>query len=437
MAMNVIDRRLNPSGKSLPNRQRFMRLAKETIKEAVVRSIRERTLGDVEGKEVVSIPMKRIAEPRLRHAAKGGDRDQVFPGNKEFVQGDSLPKPKSGAGEKGSEGAPEGEGEDDFRFTLSADEYLNVLFEELELPDLAKAQLKDAATFRYQRAGHSSSGSPTNLNLVRTMRKSLARRICLGRPKPADVAELEREIAVLEASPDRCPDEDARLRALSTRRGELAAHARRIAYIDPVDLRFNRFETKPQPTAQAVMFCLMDVSGSMTEEMKDLAKRFFLLLHLFLTRNYEHVDLVFIRHTSEAREVDEETFFNSRESGGTVVSTALAEMRQIIDDRYPVEAWNIYAAQASDGDNYSADSSTCLKLLSEAILPICQYFAYVEVHDKQRAEIFHAQQNVSDLWKSYKTAAESWPNFAMRRVFSKADVFPVFHQLFAKSRKAA
>ena len=203
MAMNVIDRRLNPSGKSLPNRQRFMRLAKETIKEAVVRSIRERTLGDVEGKEVVSIPMKRIAEPRLRHAARGGDRDQVFPGNKEFVQGDTLPKPKSGAGEKGSEGAPEGEGEDDFRFTLSADEYLNVLFEELELPDLAKEQLKDAATFRYQRAGHSSSGSPTNLNLVRTMRKSLARRICLGRPRPADVAALEQEIAALEACPDR------------------------------------------------------------------------------------------------------------------------------------------------------------------------------------------------------------------------------------------
>jgi uncharacterized sporulation protein YeaH/YhbH (DUF444 family) len=437
MAMNVIDRRLNPNGKSLPNRQRFMRLAKETIKEAVVRSIRERTLGDVEGKEVVSIPMKRIAEPRLRHAAKGGDRDQVFPGNKEFVQGDSLPKPKSGAGEKGSEGAPDGDGEDDFRFTISAEEYLSVLFEELELPDLAKAHLKDAATFRYQRAGHSSSGSPTNLNLVRTMRRSLARRISLGRPKSAEVAALNLEIVELEANSDRNADEDARLQTLKARHDELAARARRIAYIDPVDLRFNRFETKPQPTAQAVMFCLMDVSGSMTEDMKDLAKRFFLLLHLFLTRNYEHVELVFIRHTSEAREVDEETFFNSRETGGTVVSTALTEMRRIVDDRYPVEEWNIYAAQASDGDNYSADSSTCLRLLGEAILPICQYFAYVEVHDKQRAEIFHAHHNVSDLWKSYNSISESWSNFAMRRVFSKADVFPVFHQLFAKSRKAA
>src|ERR1700761_8877599 len=145
MPMNVIDRRLNPRGKSLPNRQRFMRLAKETIKEAVVRSIRERSLGDVESKETVSIPMKRIAEPRLRHASQGGDRDQVLPGNKEFMRGDTLPKPKSGEGDKGSKGSPDGEGEDEFRFTISAEEYLNALFDELELPDLAKAQLKDTA----------------------------------------------------------------------------------------------------------------------------------------------------------------------------------------------------------------------------------------------------------------------------------------------------
>jgi uncharacterized sporulation protein YeaH/YhbH (DUF444 family) len=435
--MNVIDRRLNPSGKSLPNRQRFMRLAKETIKEAVVRSIRERSLGDVEKKEVVKIPMKRIAEPRLRLAQKGGDRDQVFPGNKEFVQGDTLPKPKTGAGDKGSQGAPDGEGEDDFRFTLSSEEYLNILFEELELPDMAKTQLKDAQTFRYHRAGHSSSGAPSNLNLVRTMRHSLARRISLGRPRPDEVAALAREIAELEAKGERPAEDEARLVELKAKRDQLNARARRIAYIDPVDLRYNRFEPAPQPTAQAVMFCLMDVSGSMTEDMKDLAKRFFLLLHIFLTRKYEHVEVVFIRHTSQAKEVDEETFFRSAETGGTVVSSALAEMRRIVAERYPVDQWNIYAAQASDGDNYASDSHTCLKLLTEEILPICQYFAYVEVYDQRQAEIFASSLNVSELWKDYQSVPATHGNFAMKRVFSKADVFPVFHQLFAKTRKAA
>ncbi len=437
MAMNVIDRRLNPSGKSLPNRQRFIRLAKSAIKDAVIRSIRERSLGDVDTKEVVNIPMKRIAEPRLRHAAQGGDRDQVLPGNKEFVRGDTLPKPKSGAGDKGSKGAPDGEGEDDFSFTLSSDEYLDVLFEELELPDLAKTKFKDAKVVRYHRAGHSPSGSPTNLNLVRTMRHSLARRISLGRPKAEALAALDVEIAALEGMERPGADGEARLETLRAERRALVAKSRRVAYIDPVDLRYNRFEPKPEPTAQAVMFCLMDVSGSMTEDMKDLAKRFFLLLHLFLTRQYETVDVVFIRHTSEAKEVDEETFFNSRETGGTVVSTALAEMKRVIQARYPTEDWNIYAAQASDGDNYSSDSAKCRQLLTEEILPICQYFAYVEVYDPRQAEIFLSNLNVSDLWKDYQAAAAQRPNFAMKRVFNKSDVFPVFRELFAKSRMAA
>jgi uncharacterized protein len=435
MGVNVIDRRLNPSGKSLPNRQRFIRLAKAAIKDAVARSIRERALGDVESKEVVSIPMKRIAEPRLRHSSQGGDRDQVLPGNKEFVRGDTSPKPKSGEGDKGSKGSPDGEGEDEFRFTISAEEYLNALFEELELPDLAKAQLKDTSVVRYHRAGHSSSGSPTNLNLVRTLRHSLARRICLGRPKAVDIAALDARIADLQALEDRGPLYEAQLTEIEAHRRALRAKAQRVAYIDPVDLRYNRFEAVPQPSAQAVMFCLMDVSGSMTEDMKDLAKRFFLLLHLFLSRQYQHVDVVFIRHTSEAKEVDEDTFFHSRETGGTVVSTALAEMRRIVEDRYPVDEWNIYAAQASDGDNYASDSQTCIQLLSEAILPICQYFAYVEVYDPRQEEIFLSNLNVSELWKDYATVTR--PNFAMKRVFSKSDVFPVLHQLFAKTRKAA
>jgi uncharacterized sporulation protein YeaH/YhbH (DUF444 family) len=437
MAMNVIDRRLNPSGKSLPNRQRFIRLAKDTIKESVIRSIRERGLGEVGQKQVVTIPMKRIAEPRLRHAAQGGDRDQVFPGNKEFVAGDLLPKPKSGAGDKGSKGAPEGEGEDDFRFTLSAEEYLDILFDELELPDLAKTQLKDTSVFQNFRAGHSTSGSPSNLNLARTMRKSLARRISLGRPNSTERAALEAEIAELEAKAPRTSQEDEALEALIVRFKELETRAKRIAYIDPVDLRYNRFERVPKPSAKAVMFCLMDVSGSMTEDMKELAKRFFLLLHIFLNRKYEHVDLVFIRHTSEASEVDEDTFFNSRETGGTVVSTALAEMKRIVEERYPSDAWNIYAAQASDGDNYSSDSQACLQLLQEDILPACQYFAYVEVYDPRQAEIFLSNLNVSDLWKDYESVAAGRGNFAMKRVFSKADVFPVFRQLFASTRKAA
>jgi uncharacterized protein len=436
MVVNLIDRRLNPKGKSLPNRQRFIRLAKSAIRDAVNRSIRERSLGGFTGKEPVSVPMKRISEPKLRHASAGGDRSQVLPGNKEFVKGDELPKPRSGQGGGGSKGSPDGEGEDSFSFLISAEEYLDVLFEELELPDLVKNQLKDTRVIRFTRAGHSPVGTPSNLNLGRTMRHSLARRISLRRPKAQEVAGVAAEIAALEAKERLEPEEREALDKLRALRAQLDVRSRRVAYIDPVDLRYNRFEPVRQPAAQAVMFCLMDVSGSMTQDMKDLAKRFFLLLSLFLGRQYDHVDLVFIRHTTEAKEVDEDTFFNSRETGGTVVSTALAEMRRIVEARYPVDEWNIYAAQASDGDNYSNDSQACLDLLTEKILPVCQYFAYVEVYDERRAEMFLANTNVSELWRDYEAVAGDRPNFAMKRVFSKADVFPVFKQLFAKARAA-
>jgi len=438
MGMNIVDRRLNPKGKSHANRQRFVRLARETLKEAVVRSIRDRSLGDVDTKEVVNIPMKRIHEPRFHHASQGGNREHVLPGNKEYVQGDTLPKPPGGGGGQGGrEGSPDGEGEDSFQFSLTRDEYLDILFDELELPDLAKTHLKETLAFRTSRAGYSVSGSPSNINVLRTMRNSFARRISLHRPKSTELAALVAEIAALEALSNRTPSEAMHLSELTQKLKHLQARSRRIGFIDPVDLRYNRFEPTPKPNAQAVMFCLMDVSGSMSEYMKDLAKRFFLLLHLFLTRKYQRVEVVFIRHTSEAQEVDEETFFRSQETGGTVVSTALEEMRRIVAERYPLEQWNIYAAQASDGDNYSSDSETCTRLLTEELLPICQYFAYIEVLDEREIGMFRSEMNASQLWRDYKTAAGEARNFAMKRVFSKGDIFPVFHQLFSKNRQAA
>ena len=156
------------------------------------------------------------------------------------------------------------------------------------------------------------------------------------------------------------------------------------------------------PNANAVMFCLMDVSGSMGEREKDLAKRFFVLLHLFLKRRYDRTEIVFIRHTHEAQEVDEETFFYSTQSGGTVVSTALEEMRRIIEERYPSRDWNIYAAQASDGDNIATRFRSAASRSSTAsIMRLCQYFAYVEIIDERESQIFGATDNGTSLWRAY------------------------------------
>src|SRR5262249_51748241 len=191
----------------------------------------------------------------------------------------------------------------------------------------------------------------------------------------------------------------------------LIRRSKAIPFIDPIDVRYNRFEPVPKPVTQAVMFCLMDVSGSMTESMKDLAKRFFMLLYLFLERRYRHVDLVFIRHTHEAKEVDEQTFFYSTETGGTVVSTALEQMRQIMQARYSPGDWNIYGAQASDGDNTAGDNERTGDLLANSVLPACQHFAYLEVgeHDDRFGR-------ETALWRTYKLIADLHDALALRRV---------------------
>jgi len=430
--MNIIDRRPNPKGKSLANRQRFIERAKHEVKDAIADALKRRKLGEAEGGEKVSIPTKGITEPVLRSAARGGKREYVVPGNKKFVVGDRIDRPQSGGGGGRGQASPNDNGEQDaFEFMLSKEEFLDLLFEDLELPNLVKTKLKTSETTQLTRAGYSIDGTPANFNIRRTMRNSLARRISLNRPSPSDLEAMERQAKAAEEADDAEGAAQARL-DLETAR----ARARRFAYIDPVDVRYNRFERVPKPNTQAVMFCLMDVSGSMTEAMKDLAKRFFLLLHVFLTRRYKTVDLIFIRHTSNAQEVDEETFFHSRETGGTIVSTALDEMLRVVRARYNPENWNIYAAQASDGDNYSEDSDRCSQLLGGEILPISQYFAYIEVGAE--ATLRHGFPSPpTDLWRTYATIAPQHPNFAMRKVADPSQIYPVFHDLFAKDREHA
>lgn len=425
--MNIIDRRRDPGGKSLANRQRFIRRARALVKRAVREASAKRSIKDVEKGGDIVVPADGVREPVLRKGSQGGSREYVLPGNKKYIQGDGIPRPED---EDGGSGASDGgEGEDDFRFALSDEEFLDLFLEDLELPDLAKKQVLGVEESQPVRAGYRSSGPPASLSVTRTMRNSLSRRMALGRPKPEEIAALEAEIARLD-------DEGGHDEDVAKLREDLARKNRKlklVPFIDPFDVRYRRYDQVPKPVARAVMFCLMDVSGSMDEHMKDLAKRFYSLLYLFLKRRYKRVDVVFIRHTHEAKEVDEETFFHSRESGGTVVSTALEEMARIVHDRYPANQWNIYGAQASDGDNLPMDNSNAINLLKTAILPLCQYYAYLEVgHAKD-----DGGSDATSLWRAYELVAGSDETMAMRKVSHRRDIFPVFRELFAKGGASA
>lgn len=423
--MQVIDRRLNPGGKSLANRQRFIRRARAMVKRAVRDATAGRSIKDVDRGGEVSIPADGVREPTLRRSSEGGDREYVLPGNKEYIEGDTIQRPPRGGG-AGSEGSEDGGGEDEFRFALSDDEFLDLFLEDLELPDLAKRQLKGEGLPQWRRAGYSTSGSPSNISLTRTMKNSLSRRIALRRPKPEEIAALRAEIETLEQS----GADPARLAEARTELARLTRRSKLIPFIDPLDVRYRRFESTPKPVAQAVMFCLMDVSGSMTEHMKDLAKRFYALLYLFLKRRYKHVEVVFIRHTHEAAEVDEQTFFYSRETGGTVVSTALEEMARIVEERFKPSEWNIYAAQASDGDNAPSDNAKTAALLTSTILPVCQYYAYLEVGADDDPPA--SGERPTTLWRTYAVVNGPDSPIAMRKVRHRRDIFPVFRDLFQK-----
>jgi hypothetical protein len=430
-----IDRRLNPKGKSLANRQRFLRRARAQIREAIQKSLKDSGVADVAKDRKIRISTQGTKEPRFRlDPRKAGKRDFVLPGNKDFLPGDEIKKPQTGQGGSGKDAATSGDAEDDFEFTVRQDEILDIFFEDLELPNLVRTALSEVPSQNWKRAGLTTAGAPTQINLIRTMRNSFGRRLALKRPSLADIKALEEEIAVLEQ--DGASRDGERLLFLKTELERLNARRKWVAFIDPLDVRFNAYTEQPQPTSQAVMFCLMDVSGSMGEREKDLAKRFFVLLHLFLKRRYEKVDIVFIRHTHDAQEVDEQTFFYSRQSGGTVVSTALEKMLEIQKERYATADWNIYVAQASDGYTQSGDAKNCVRLLETQIMPTCQYYAYIEILDEREMEVFSSEEAGAELWRAYRNVAGTWKNFATKRIAKPADIFPVFHELFKKQEAA-
>jgi len=422
MHQHIIDRRLAGKNKSIGNRERFLKRYKEQIREAVKRAVDGRGIRDLERGEEVRIPKKDLSEPVFHHG-QGGQRDMVHPGNKEYVTGDRIKRPEGGQGQGSGKGqaSDQGEGEDDFTFALSKEEFMQVFFEDLALPHLIRTQIAEVPEYKTHRAGYATDGTPNNLAVVRSMRGALGRRIALGGESRRElhllqdrVAELKRHHADDPVALKEIAEAEARIAVLKAKLGM-------IPFLDPIDLRFRSRVKTPVPSSKAVMFCLMDVSGSMDEQRKELSKRFFILLYLFLTRHYEKIDLVFIRHHTQAQEVSEEDFFHARETGGTVVSSALELMEKVIRERYPPGEWNIYGAQASDGDNWHHDSGRCRELLTDKLLPACRYFAYVQVAEEEQ-----------NLWEEYSKLAETHKQFAMRKAVEASQIYPVFRDLFKK-----
>jgi len=400
------------------NRQRFLRRHSNEIKRAVEEAVSKRSITDVESGEKISIPTHNTDEPTFGHG-QGGNQARIFSGNKEFLQGEKIERPQSGGEGGGSKASQSGEGMDDFVFQITQAEFLDFMFDDLALPNMVKRQLSGSDSFKMVRAGFSNEGNPGQINIVRSVRNAKARRIALTGHSRIKISLLREE---LESLGD---DQQIRRLEIEEEVKRLQRRMNTIPFLDDFDLQYNLHVKQPNPTTKAVMFCLMDVSGSMDQETKDIAKRFFILLYLFLQRNYERTEVVFIRHHSQAKEVDEEEFFHSRETGGTVVSTALTLMSEIIAERFPVDEWNIYGAQASDGDNWNGDSMLCQKKLEQDLLPILQYYCYIEISNGQHQE----------MWAYYRAIAAQYKDlFAIQHIRERGDIYPVFRELFKREQ---
>jgi len=429
MSYTIIDRTLNGK-KSSGIRGKFLKRLKGTIKEQVKKHVVDGNVTDLVGssKKKITIPSKNLKQPKFSHG-EGGRKEYVVPGNKEYSPGDRIPRPKKGGGDgSGKKASKDGEATDEFAFELSHDEYLDMFFEDCELPDLQNTTITKTDNFETRRAGFTTDGPSSMLNTIQTMRRSKGRRIGLKRKKKKQLLEvlllqMEKLTALLEANPD---DKDLKLEYDELNKEILALHRKlkAVPFLDDTDLRFNRWEKVPVPTSQAVMVNIMDVSASMGKWEKEMAKRFFMLLYFFLTRNYKRVDLVWIRHHTRATIVSEDEFFKGRESGGTLVSTGIEKMDEVIRQKYSPEEWNIYGCQASDGDNWSEDTHLVTDMLERKILPIVRYYAYIEI-DKSGRD--------NELWREYdKTLSKKFKQFQMKKVQDVSNIYPVFQELFRK-----
>lgn len=408
--MTIIDRRASNKNKSVGNRRKFIERNKERIKRYIDNKTSTKGITDaIDDREVV---MDDINEPSFNFDGETGERDVVLPGNKNMERGDKVYTP-SKDGESGPQGSDTGDGLDEFAFTLTKEEFLELYFSDLKLPNFIKESIQGSNKWKFKRSGYSKEGIPARLDLLKTLKQSMARRIATRKPcSDEDCIGGSYGNKYLYETCDNC-------------KGTGYDPSR---YLDDIDLRYKHFTKKPYPVHQAVMICLMDVSGSMGEFEKELAKKFYLLLYLFLNKCYTDVEVIFISHTQEAKEVTEHEFFHSRETGGTIVSSGLQLVSDIIKDRIDTNTTNVYIAQASDGDNWESDDALTTELL-ESLLSNVQYFAYIQTEEPDRIR-FKERYQIKDLLGTYTEIATRYKHLQARRINEASEVYPVLRSLF-------
>ncbi|WP_028561984.1 sporulation protein YhbH [Paenibacillus pinihumi] len=365
--------------KGYEDQARHQEKVREAIKQNLPDILTDESIIMSDGRQIVKVPIKSVDEYRFiynfnkqQHVGQGDGDSQV---------GDVLgvdPQAKKGPGK--GQGAGDQPGEDYFETEVSMAELENLLFDELELPNLENKQKEQMQAEDIVFHDIRKKGIMSNIDKKRTIMENLRRNASRG--------------------------------------------ISGISGISPDDLRFKTWEEVVRPHSNAVVLALMDTSGSMGSFEKYVARSFFFWMTKFLRRKYEHVEIVFIAHHTEAKEVTEEEFFTRGESGGTICSSAYQKALEIIDSRYPAANWNIYPFHFSDGDNLTSDNEKCVKLI-EKLMQRTNLFGYGEVNQYNRS---------STLMSAYKHINNK--KFMYSIIREKGEVYKALKTFFSNPAQA-
>jgi len=436
-----VDRRRTGRGKSLNNRQKLLKRIKDSIRNAKPEDIDAggvHKAGSAHGANSYTNPVKvarhALSEPTLHYDPNSGEREIVLIGNDKWLKGDEFPLSKGGgSGRSGKGNGPGEDGEDDFIINISRSEFFDVFFEDCELPDLKENHEKDLPEHIMQRAGFQKVGNPGQLSVIRSFKHSKARRLALTRDSRDELEELEKELAELMSDNTEHESTDAwavRVQEVTLRIAELKQKIDSVGLYEDVDLRYRKTERVQVKASDAVLAMLMDISGSMDEDKKRMARKFFTLQYAFIAKKYPQTDLIFIAHTDEAEEMTEEEFFTTRKSGGTIVSPAWALLHKIIKERYDATQTNIYVSYAGDGDNWDSDNKQVIAEIEESgLLAKVRHAVYVQVGQSFAAGFGNGQS----LWNVMQSIANSnSKKLVTIKIGDEGQVFDAFKAIYRK-----
>jgi uncharacterized sporulation protein YeaH/YhbH (DUF444 family) len=362
---------------------RFRKIVKGKIRDNLRKYVSHGSQILPKGTDKFTIPMPSIDIPRFRF----GDKSQGGMGQGQGQPGDPVDGQQDPNGQPGQGEAGEGEGNKELEVELSLDELARILGEELELPNIEPKGKKSLQSVvdRYTNIG--TTGPDSLRHIRRTYKQALKRQIATDSYNPDDPA------------------------IIPIRR----------------DFRYRAADTKIEMQNAAVVIYMMDVSGSMGDEQKEIVRTESFWINLWLKSQYKDIEIRYIIHDATAKEVDEQTFFKTRESGGTLISSAYNLCKEIIDKDYNPNEWNIYPFHFSDGDNWSADDTKiCLDLLDNFIMPVSNNFCYGQVESRYGSGQFY-----KDLTAKYGTGNEK---LTLSKIKNKEGILDSIKEFLGKGK---